>query len=66
MGSDAGAGSVEAAHEIWIEPAEGLVPGGPAGNARGGGVGATAVTVIDSDAWLLALALFAASIASTV
>ena len=31
MGSDAGAGSVEAAHEIWIEPAEGLLPAGRPG-----------------------------------
>ena len=31
IGSDAGAGSVDAAHEIWIEPAEGLEPAGRPG-----------------------------------
>ena len=65
MGSDDGAGSVEAVQDSWIEPAVGLVPAGRPGTL-GAVVSEEAVTVMDNDAWLLALALFAASIASTV
>ena len=65
IGSDAGAGSVDAAHESWIEPADGLVPAGRPGTL-GAVVSEEVITVIESDAWLLALELFAASTASTV
>ena len=60
-----GAGSVDAAQVIWIVPAEGLVPAGRPGTL-GAMLSVQRLTVIERDAWLLALALVAASTASTV
>ena len=65
IGREAGAGSVDAAQEIWIVPAEGLVPAGRPGTL-GAMLSVAVATVIARDAWLLALALVAASTASTV